>query len=300
MTRENLYERVTARVIAQIEAGTKPWLQPWKAEHSAGRITRPLRANGEPYNGINILTLWDAAESAGYSCPIWLTYNQAQELGGQVRKGERSSRVVYANTFTKKEQTESGEESEQKIPFLKEYCVFNAEQCDGLPAEFSELQPVHSDPLERLESVDHFVRNTGAAIENGGNSACYVISRDVVKMPDLQTFRDRESYYATTLHELAHWTRHESRLNRDFGRKRFGDEGYAMEELVAELASAFLCADLRITPEDRDDHAAYIESWLKVLKNDNRAIFTAASAASKAADFLQELQPAGPTLSPVG
>lgn len=299
MSRENLYERVTARVIAQIEAGTKPWLQPWKAEHAAGRITRPLRANGQPYNGINILTLWDAAQTAGYSCPIWLTYNQAQELGGQVRKGERSSRVVYASTFRKTELTDAGE-LESDIPFLKEYCVFNAEQCDGLPAEYSELQPVHATPLERLESVEHFVRNTRATIEHGGNQAAYVISRDVVKMPDLQTFRDRESYYATALHELTHWTRHESRLQRDFGRKRFGDEGYAMEELVAELGSAFLCADLAITPEDRDDHAAYLASWLKVLKNDNRAIFTAASAASKACEFLHSLQTADSMLSPVG
>jgi antirestriction protein ArdC len=152
------------------------------------------------------------------------------------------------------------------------------------------VPPLNKD-IDRLESAESFFARTRASIQHGGSSAFYSLDRDIVQMPELQTFRDRESYYATLAHETTHWTRHESRLNRDLGRKRFADAGYAMEELVAEIGAAFLCADLGITPETRDDHAAYIASWLKVLKDDKRAIFTAASHAQKAADYLHGLQP---------
>lgn len=289
--RTDVYTRVTDRILAQLEQGVLPWLKPWNAEHAAGRITRPLRSNGEPYKGINVLMLWDAAEAAGYSCPIWLTFQQTKQFGGYVRKGERSTPVVYASTFRKTETTDAGEEVEAEIPFLKEYAVFNAEQCDGLPEKFTQTQQPPNSSIERIAQADEFFRNTGATIQEGGNQAFYRISDDVVRMPKLETFRDAESYAATLAHELCHWTRHSSRLDRDLGRKRFGDAGYAMEELVAELGAAYLSADLRITPETRENHAAYIESWLKVLQNDKRAIFTAASYASKAVDFLHSLQP---------
>jgi len=169
--------------------------------------------------------------------------------------------------------------------------VFNASQCEGLPAHYYQLAEPPKEKMERIQTAEAFFAHTKADIRTGGNRAYYTHEGDYVRMPPFETFRDPESHAATLAHELTHWTRHETRLNRDFGRNRFGDEGYAMEELVAELASAFLCADLGITPEVRDDHAAYIADWLKVLQDDKRAIFSAASHASKAVDFLHGLQP---------
>jgi antirestriction protein ArdC len=266
-------------------------MQPWSAEHAAGRITRPLRANGIPYQGINVLVLWSEAITKGYSAPIWMTFRQALELQGHVRKGESGSTVVYASTLTRKgTDTETGEESEQSIPFLKSYTVFNVEQIEGLPAQFHAIVEPRLDPVQRMERAEGFFAATRADIRHSGNRAYYNIGSDFVHMPPFEAFRDAESYYATLAHECTHWTRHKSRLDRDLGRKRWGDAGYAMEELVAELGSAFLCADLDLTPEIREDHAAYIGSWLEVLKNDKRAIFSAAAHAQKAADYLAGLQ----------
>jgi antirestriction protein ArdC len=285
--KSDIYQRVTDQIVASLETGIRPWMKPWSGEHAAGRITRPLRGNGIPYQGINILMLWGAAMEKGYSAPIWMTFKQALELGGAVRKGERGSLVVYASTFSRTEANEStGEESARDIPFLKSYSVFNAEQIDGLPAHFLAPAAPRLDPVQRIDHAERFFAATGAAVSYGGDRAYYSISTDHVQMPHFEAFRDAESFYATLAHELVHFTRHPSRLNREFGRKRFGDEGYAMEELVAELGGAFLSADLDLTPEPRPDHAAYIAHWLTVLKNDRRAIFTAASYAQRAADFL--------------
>ena len=265
-------------------------MKPWNAEHAAGRITRPLRHNGQAYNGINILMLWSAAVSEGYSAPIWMTFRQAKELGAHIRKGEEGELVVYANTFTRKEENDEGDEVEQTIPFLKGYTVFNVEQIEGLPSHYYQLAEPVLDPVQRISHAEAFFTATGARIGHGGNQAYYTIGADRIQMPTFESFRDAESYYATLAHETTHWTRHPSRLDRDFGRQRFGDEGYAQEELVAELGSAFLSADLELTPEVREDHTAYIESWLKVLKNDKRAIFTAAAHAQRAVDYLHGLQ----------
>ena len=285
--KSDIYQRVTDQIVASLETGIRPWMKPWSGEHAAGRITRPLRGNGIPYQGINILMLWGAAMEKGYSAPIWMTFKQALELGGAVRKGERGSLVVYASTFSRTEADEStGEESERDIPFLKSYSVFNAEQIDGLPAHFLAPAAPRLDPVQRIDHAERFFAATGATVRHGGNQAFYSITHDYVQMPHFEAFRDAESFYATLAHELVHYTRHSSRLNREFGRKRFGDEGYAMEELVAELGAAFLSADLDLTPEPRPDHAAYISHWLTALKNDRRAIFTAASYAQRAADFL--------------
>lgn len=288
--RVDVYTRVTNHIIEQLEQGIRPWLKPWNAEHAAGRITRPLRSNFEPYNGINILMLWAAAEEHGFCSPLWLTFQQCKQFGGFVKKGEHASPVVYASTFKKEEQNEQGEAVERDIAFLKQYSVFNAEQCEGLPDRFYEMKTEPKDFIERIATADQFFRNTRADIREGGNQAYYTISHDYIRMPRIETFRDAEAHAATTAHELTHWTRHPSRLDRDLGRKRFGDAGYAMEELVAEMGAAFLCADLGITPELRDDHASYIANWLQVLKDDKRAVFTAASHASRAADFLHSLQ----------
>jgi antirestriction protein ArdC len=232
--------------------------------------------------------------SKGYAAPIWMTFKQALELGGHVRKGEKGSLVVYASSITRTEtHADTGEESERDIPFLKGYTVFNVEQVEDLPAHYYAPATPRLDPVARMASVEAFFAATGASISHGGNMAFYSPSQDRIQMPPFEAFRDAESYYATLAHETTHWTRHESRLNRDFGRKRWGDEGYAMEELVAELGSAFLCADLGLTPAVREDHASYVASWIKALKDDKRAIFTAASHAQRAADFLNGMQPLG-------
>lgn len=291
--REDVYSRVTARIVAELEQGTRPWLKPWSATHADGRITLPLRSNGKAYRGVNVLLLWGEAIARGYSCPMWMTYKQAQELGGQVRKGETGSLVVYANSVTKTETDDKGEEHERSIPFMKGYTVFNVEQVDGLPAHFYG-KPEHPLPeAQRIEAAERFAQHTGATIRHGGNRAFYAPSLDFVQLPPFEAFKDPESYYGTQTHELVHWTGHKSRLDRNFENgHRFGSEGYAFEELVAELGAAFLCAELGITPEPREDHAAYLASWLKVLKGDKRAIFSAAAHAQRAADYLLSLQPA--------
>ena len=291
-TRTDIYTQVTDRIVESLERGVRPWFKPWSAEHAARRITRPLRHNGTPYNGINILMLWASAELAGFHCPYWLTFQQAKQLGGFVKKGEHGSPVVYASTFKKNETTGDGQEVEAEIPFLKQYTVFNACQVEGLPGHFYALAEPPKVAMPRIERAESFFANTNAEIRVGGDRACYAIMHDCIRMPPFECFRDAESQAATLAHELTHWTRHPSRLDRDLGRKRFADSGYAMEELVAELGSAFLCADLCITPEVREDHASYIDCWLKVLKDDKRAIFSAASHASRAVEFLHGLQPA--------
>lgn len=289
--RVDVYARVTNSIIESLEQGVRPWHKPWQAEHLAGRISRPLRHNGQKYSGVNVISLWMSAELQGYVSPFWMTFQQAKELGGYVKKGEHGSPVVYASTFKKKEENDAGEEVEQEIPFLKSYTVFCADQIEGLPPHFYAVTAQPNEPMQRIERAEAFFANTKADIRTGGNQAYYAIDADYIRMPPFETFRDAESHAATLAHEMTHWTRHPSRLNREFGRKRWGDEGYAMEELVAELGSAFLAADLQITPEVRDDHASYIDSWLKVLKDDKRAVFSAASHASKAVDFLHGLQP---------
>lgn len=290
--RADIYTRITNQIITALEQGIKPWTQPWNAAHAAGPVSRPLRHNGQPYSGINVLTLWASSMERHFAAPIWMTFKQARELGGHVRKGEKGSPVVYANTLTRTELDEAtGEEIDQTIPFMKGYTVFNIEQIEGLPDHYYAPAKAQLNPDQRIAAADAFFADTGADIRHGGSSAYYCSPEDFVQMPVFESFRDAESYYATLAHECTHWTRHKRRLDRDFGREKFGDAGYAREELVAELGAAFLCADLGITLEDREDHAAYIGSWLKVLKDDKRAIFTAAAHAQRAADFLHGLQP---------
>jgi len=289
----DVYERVTARIIAELEKGVRPWFQPWSAENVGGRIARPLRANGTPYRGINIVMLWDAATEHGFKAPMWMTFKQALELGGNVRKGEKGSLVVYANKITRTEaDPATGEEQERDIPFMKGYTVFNVEQVEKLPPRYYAWeQEAPADPVQRIEVAEDFIANTGAIIRHGGNRAYFSTAEDRIQMPHIEAFHEPEAYYATLAHELTHWTKTTPRLDREFGRKRWGDEGYAMEELVAELGAAFLCADLGLSPEPREEHAAYLDHWLKVLKADKRAIFSAAAHAQRAADYLHGLQP---------
>ncbi len=289
-TRQDVYGRVTDRILADLERGVRPWLKPWSAANTEGRITRPLRHNGLPYSGINVLLLWGEALSRGFTAPTWMTYRQAAELGGHVRKGEAGSLVVYAGHVQRTETDDAGEETEREFHFLKGYTVFNVDQIEGLQESYHLPAFPTLDAVDRIPRADAFFRATGADIRHGGGQAYYAAQSDHVQMPNFESFRDAESYYATLAHECIHWTKHGSRLDRDFGRKRWGDEGYACEELVAELGSAFLAADLGLTMEPREDHAAYIASWLKVLKDDKRLIFSAAAHAEHAVGFLQWLQ----------
>lgn len=292
--RPDLYTRVTDAILADLETGVRPWAQPWTARR--GPVSRPLRATGQPYSGVNILLLWTAALFQGFTSPTWMTFRQAEALGGQVRRGARGATVVYANRFRRTEPDGAGGEIERSIPFLKAYSVFNVEQIDGLPPTFTMPAPMSTSADQRLQRADAFFEATKAEVRYGGDQAYYAPDADYIQMPPKACFHDVVDFYATLGHEAVHWTQHVSRLNRDLGRRRWGDEGYAREELVAELGAAFLCADLGLDLRPRRDHADYIGDWLKVLRGDKRFIFSAAAYAQKACDYLHDLQPESSTI----
>jgi len=297
--RQDIYTRITNKIAAMLEQGVRPWVKPWSGENAAGRITRPLRHNGVPYSGINILMLWASAIEQGFSSPSWMTFKQALELNACVRKGEKGSLVVYANSITKNERNDTGEEVEREIHFLKGYTVFNVEQIEGLPEQYYVKPEPKLNPVQRIEHAETFFAATKADIRYRGGRAYYAQEPDYIQMPPIESFVDAGSFYATLAHETIHWTKHPTRLERDFGRKAWGDAGYAREELVAELGAAFLSADIGITPDVREDHAAYIAPWLTLLKGDKRFIVTAAAHAQRAADYLHALQPKPLTAAPV-
>ncbi|MEL6364102.1 MAG: zincin-like metallopeptidase domain-containing protein [Pseudomonadota bacterium] len=286
--RRDPYKEVTDKIIAELEKGRAPWVQPWASRKDVGGtpLGLPLNAStGRTYSGINILLPWSAAIDGGREAHSWLTFKQVLVLGGCVRKGERGTMVVYADTFTPKaEQERAAEtgEAAQTVGFLKRYTVFNIAQCDGLP----ETVTGSATPLPEREIIpraEAAIKATGADFRIGGDRAFYVPSEDFIQVPPQQAFFDQINYYRTALHELSHWTGHPSRLDRKLT-TRFGTKDYAREELVAELGAAFLCAELSIASTVR--HADYIGSWLEVLREDKRAIFKAASLASKAAAFV--------------
>jgi antirestriction protein ArdC len=292
MTARDLYADITDRLIALIEADPGQMQLPWR--RAGLPLSLPVNAaTGNGYNGINIVSLWMAAEARGYTAPLWATFRQWLSIGAQVRKGEKASLVVFYKEFDAEPDPDSADDDGKRRMARASY-VFNASQVDGfaLPAE-PELGP----PIDRLDAADRFVAATGAAITFGGDRAYYRPATDVIVMPDEARFIDTrtmtrcEAFYATELHECVHWSGAESRLNRQFG-KRFGDAAYAFEELVAELGAAFLCAELAITNDPRPDHAQYLAQWLAVLKADKRALFHAAAKASEAASYLKRLQPA--------
>ncbi|MEP9356289.1 MAG: antirestriction protein [Azorhizobium sp. 32-67-21] len=296
--RGDIYARITERIVADLEQGVRPWVRPWSAAHATSRITRPLRHNGEPYTGMNVLLLWSEGMARGFVSSTWMTFKQAVELGGHVRKGESGSIVIYASRFTKTETDAHGGEVERDIPFLKTYSVFNVEQIEGLPDHFHRPPGPVLDPIERIEHADRFFANTGAVIRHGGTAAFYSPSTDHIQMPPFETFRDAASYVAVLSHESVHWTADPRRVGRDLSRYAKDRSERAREELVAEIGSALLCADLGIVPElePRPDHAAYLGSWLSVLSNDKRAIFAAAAHAQRAVAYLHGLQPQAETV----
>lgn len=286
-TQDQLYQQVTDQIIAALEAGTPPWVRPWTATGKGGAFPHNART-GRTYNGINVLLLMMAADNAGYASGGWLTFKQCTEFGGHVRKGERGQVVCFwkfldgtqrdgdGNTV----RDGDGNAMPRKIPMLRTYYVFNVQQCDGLEIAAQPQLPIDDDDApELMPQIDAI----GARVNYGGDRAYYSMQSDSIGMPRPETFRDRESFYATLLHEITHWTGHASRCDRQFGR-RFGDEAYAAEELVAEIGSAFLCSHLGV-PMEELQHPSYIASWLRVLRADNRAIFTASRHAQAAADY---------------
>ncbi|WP_131196762.1 ArdC family protein [Lichenihabitans psoromatis] len=288
-SRASLYQEITDRIIAELEAGRAPWVQPWAAANAP--LAMPKNAmTGRRYSGINILILWDTVVQHGFGTQSWLTFRQAQTLGGSVRKGERGCTVVYASRFTPGEHqpvTASQGEPRGGIPFLKRFTVFNADQCDGLPESLiAPLPPVPDDLVPPY--IDKLVKACGATVKIGGDKAFYSVTHDAVQVPRPDAFMVPINFARTMAHELSHWTGARSRLARDQSGS-FGSKPYFVEECVAELSAAFVCASLGIVPTVR--HADYLGAWLDIVREDNRAIVRAASAASKAADFLLAFLP---------
>ena len=276
-----LYQTVTAAIVAELETGAAPWLKPWKTSVANGTSLLPSNAaTGRHYHGINIPILWHRASERGYPTHQWLTFNQAKEKGANVRKGEKATQVVFTKKLRIKDQET---EEERQISMLRGYFVFNVGQVEGLP-EQPPTGSTEPTPDERTAQVDRFVCAIRADIRHGGNEACFVPALDYIAMPPFGAFKTTEGYYATGLHELGHWSGHSARLDRNLD-ARFGTRSYAAEELIAELTSAFLCAHLGNTGELR--HAGYLSKWIELLKHDDRAIFTAAAKAQQAADFLR-------------
>jgi antirestriction protein ArdC len=284
--RTSLYRDITDRIIAELRAGRVPWVQPWGSSGVKAALGMPSNAiSGHRYSGVNVLILWAAVATQGFATQQWLTFRQALALGGNVRKGERGTTVVYARRFTpdaeRRRASETGDTARQ-IPFLKRFTVFNAAQCDGLPDHLA-LAPPPADMSLVLPRVDELIRASGVDFRIGGDAAFYLPAEDFVQVPRPEQYYEPVNWHRTALHELSHASGHKQRLNRDLSGS-FGSRSYAFEELVAEISAAYLCATLNITPTVR--HADYIGSWLECLENDERAIVRAASAASKAANYL--------------
>jgi antirestriction protein ArdC len=292
--RVDVHAQITNRIIAAIEQGAGEFKLPW--HRPAGSIARPTNIQSKKaYRGINVVTLWIEAQLKGYAVPVWGTYKQFAEAGCQVRKGEKASLIVfYKEIEFQRDAADRGDDDDAtgSAWMARGYSVFNAEQCDGYT--MPDKPPVAV--IERNQRVEQFIAATNFEVRHGGTAAFYIPSQDYIQMPDAGLFTGSdtstatEAYYATLLHEGIHMTGHKSRLDRNFA-GRFGTQERAAEELVAELGSAFLCADLNVSPNLRDDHAHYIKAWLDIMKGDKKAIFTAAAAANRAAEFMHALQP---------
>ncbi|RXH06384.1 ArdC family protein [Bradyrhizobium guangzhouense] len=286
--KRDLYADVSARIIAELEAGAAPWVKPWSA--TPGANTPCNAVSNRPYSGCNVVLLW-MAQAAGYRTPRFLTFKQALELGGNVRKGERGTKVYFVKQLAIHEKADD-ECSTRLVPMMREYCVFNVDQCEGLPHSVTTGKPARvRNPDTRDELADQFLRSTRADIREGHGEAYYVPSRDFISMPAFEAFLGADEFYGVAFHELTHWTGHKSRLDRDL-KNRFGSRSYAAEELIAELGAAFLCAEFGFDGDLR--HAGYIATWIDLLRADKRAFFTACSQASKAADYLRGLALAEP------
>lgn len=277
----DIYQIVTDKIIALIEQGTERDGKPqWLGQGGAAGMPYNHKT-GKQYSGVNVLMLWIEADTCRFGSSAWLTFKQARELGGNVRKGEKGAHIVYFEPLKREEVNRTtGEKSEKTIPMLRQYVVFNMDQIEGITPVAAQAGGFHG-----IEAAETVLNKSIATIIEGGAKAFYSPKDDEIHLPDRVRFEKAETFYAVALHEMTHATGHKPRLARDFS-GRFGDEAYAFEELIAELGSAFACADLGLTPATMDDHADYIENWLRVLRKDKRAIFTAASQASKAHDYI--------------
>jgi antirestriction protein ArdC len=282
--RTTLYQEITDKIIAELEAGRVPWVQPWSSAQAP--LDMPHNAaSRHRYSGINIVILWDAVVRRGFTTNAFLTFRQALGLGGCVRKGEHGVTVVYAHRFTPGEERRRADAEDRKpgsIPFLKRFTVFSTDQCEGLPPDVALPSPPVPEGLI-LPEVQALIAASGADFRIGGDQAFYSPSHDYVQVPRPDAYYEPVNWHRTALHEMTHWVGGASRLNRDQS-GRFGSVEYGREELVAEMGAAFVCATLGIAPTVR--HADYLGSWLAIIREDNRAIVRAASAASKAADYL--------------
>jgi antirestriction protein ArdC len=286
--KRDLYAEVSARIVAELERGAAPWVKPWSA--TAGQNVPQNAVTSRPYSGCNIILLW-LARNRGWATPRFLTFKQAIEAGGNVRKGEHGTKVYFVKQLQVADR--NGEEGETRIvPLMREYTVFNVDQCDGLPDCVITGKPMRvRNPDTRDGLADDFLSATGADIREGHGEAYFVPSQDFISMPAFEAFKGADHFYNVAFHELTHWTGHKPRLDRDL-KNRFGSRDYAAEELVAALGAAFLCAEFSFDGDVRN--AGYIATWIELLKADKRAFFTACSKASKAADYLRSLALAEP------
>ncbi|WP_063799876.1 ArdC family protein [Bradyrhizobium jicamae] len=287
--KRDLYAEVSARIVAELEAGAAPWVKPWSATPSANTPCNAV--SSRPYSGCNVVLLW-MAQAAGYRTPRFLTFKQALELRGNVRKGERGIKVYFVKQLQVRGSVADDATATRLIPMMREYTVFNVDQCENLPDSINTGKPMRvRNPDTRDEVPDAFLGSTRADIREGHGEACYIPSRDFISMPAFAGFKGADHFYNVAFHELTHWTGHKARLGRDL-KNRFGSRNYAAEELIAELGAAFLCAEFRFDGDVRN--AGYIASWIELLKADKRAFFTACSQASRAADYLRALALAEP------
>jgi antirestriction protein ArdC len=279
----DLYQEVTARILAELERGAVPWVKPWAA--TPGQNVPCNAVTNRPYSGTNVILLW-LARDRGWPTPRFLTFKQAKETGGTVRAGEHGTKVVFMKRLIVKDRSpEAADDDVRQVPMMREYTVFNVAQCDGLPERIVNGAPMRvRNPDTRDELADAYVVSTGARIVEGAGEAFFMPSKDLIMMPAFAAFRNADNFYATHFHELTHWTGPKDRCDRDL-KGRFGDQSYAAEELVAELGSAFQCAEFGFDGDVRD--AGYIAHWIRLLKDDKKAFFTAASAAQKAVDYLR-------------
>ena len=279
----DLYQEITDRIVAELEQGTAPWVKPWRS--TAGLNTAMNITTKRPYSGVNVVLLWMAMSANGWTSPHFLTFKQAKDAGGTVRGGQKGTQICFMKQLRVKDKNDP--EKEKTIGMLKGWTVFNVAQCDNLPEKFvnpEPAKPMNEDQRDAL--IDEFVATTKANIKEGHGEAYFASGADYISMPRFESFKSGDHFNATRFHELTHWTGHKTRLDRDL-LNRFGDNRYAAEELVAELGSAFLCAEFDIDGDLR--HAGYLANWLQLLKSDSKAIFTASAAAQKAADFLRGL-----------
>lgn len=291
LDRASLYQEITDKIIAELEAGRVPWVQPWGTTAAKASLAMPKNAaTKRRYSGINVLILWNAVVKRGFAGQSWLTFRQALGLRGHVRKGEKGTTVVYADRFVpdaERRRAERDGDDPEAIPFLKRFTVFNTDQCEDLPADLATALPPVCEGLI-LPQAEALIAATGIDFRIGGDRAFYVPSEDYIQVPRPDAYFQPINWHRTALHELGHAVGHPSRLNRDLSGS-FGSKKYAFEELIAEISSAFVCASLGIVPTVR--HADYLGSWLEVLREDDHAIIRAASAASKAADYLLAFLP---------